>query len=67
MVLALVLGPILENSFRQSLFMGQGSPLIFIRRPISALLIGASAAVLVAPPAWRAVKPIVSQGEQAHG
>jgi len=67
MVLALVLGPILENSFRQSLFMSQGSLLIFIQRPISALLIGASAAVLLAPLAWRAVKPTVPAGEQAHG
>ncbi len=53
MVLALVLGPVLENSFRQSLFMSQGSLLIFIQRPVSALLITASILVLVAPLLWR--------------
>jgi putative tricarboxylic transport membrane protein len=35
LLLAFVLGPILEKSFRQSLLMGAGNPLIFITRPIS--------------------------------
>jgi putative tricarboxylic transport membrane protein len=52
LVLALVLGPVLENSFRQSLFMSQGSLLIFIQRPISALLLGLALLVLGAPALW---------------
>ncbi len=39
MILAFVLGPILENGLRQSLLMSAGSPLIFISRPISGSLI----------------------------
>ncbi len=35
LLLAFVLGPILEKSFRQSLLMGMGNPLIFIARPLS--------------------------------
>jgi putative tricarboxylic transport membrane protein len=35
LLLAFVLGPILEKSFRQSLLMGMGNPLIFVARPLS--------------------------------
>jgi len=37
-VLALVLGPMMETSLRQSLLMSQGSFAIFLTRPISAIL-----------------------------
>ena len=47
LVLGLVLGPIFENSLRQSLVLSHGSASIFVTRPIAAaLLIVASAAVL---------------------
>lgn len=39
LVLALVLGRIMENALRQSLLMGLGSPLIFIERPMAAAFI----------------------------
>jgi putative tricarboxylic transport membrane protein len=39
MILSLVIGQMFENAFRQSLLLGDGSFLIFIRRPISAVLI----------------------------
>ncbi len=39
MILALVIGHMFENAFRQSLLLGDGSFLIFFRRPIAALLI----------------------------
>ncbi len=39
MVLALVLGPMLETTLRQSLFMNRGDPFIFIQRPISGFLL----------------------------
>ena len=46
LVLALVLGPLLEQSLRQSLIMSSGSPAIFVTRPITGALI-LLAAVLV--------------------
>ncbi|MEK7837405.1 MAG: tripartite tricarboxylate transporter permease, partial [candidate division NC10 bacterium] len=46
LVLALVLGPLLEQALRQSLIMSSGSPAIFVTRPITGALI-LLAAVLV--------------------
>lgn len=40
LVLALVLGPIMETSFRQALISAQGDPLTFIERPLSAIFVG---------------------------
>ena len=40
MVLASVLAQMLETSLQQSLLISQGSPLIFITRPISAVFMG---------------------------
>ena len=39
LVLAFVLGPIMEQSLRRSLLISNGSPFIFLQRPISAALI----------------------------
>ena len=44
LILAFVLGPMLEKSLRQSLIISQGSPLIFFNRPIS---IGLVAVILL--------------------
>jgi putative tricarboxylic transport membrane protein len=49
LVLALVLGPILETSLRRSLLLSAGNPLIFITRPISAVLICLALGLLVFP------------------
>jgi putative tricarboxylic transport membrane protein len=40
LVLAYVLGPMLENALRQSLLISQGSFTIFFTRPISAIALG---------------------------
>ena len=40
LVLAFVLGPILEQGLRQSLRLSGGSFLIFLNRPLSAILLG---------------------------
>ena len=40
MILAFILGPLLENALRQSLVMSQGSFSIFVTRPISATCLG---------------------------
>jgi putative tricarboxylic transport membrane protein len=49
MVLALVLGDTAESALRQSLIMSQGSPLIFVASPISALLMAVSLCLLFSP------------------
>jgi putative tricarboxylic transport membrane protein len=48
-ILAFVLGPMMEESLRQSLLMAQGSPLIFLSRPISAVLMAIAVLILVFP------------------
>ncbi len=55
LVLALVLGPLLEKSFRQSVIASQGSLDIFFERPIAASLL-ALAAVLMLIPVIRLLK-----------
>ncbi len=64
LVLALVLGPMLETSFRQSLIMARGDVLIFVQRPLSAMFLVlagllllsqlAAAGRALARSAWRA-------------
>jgi putative tricarboxylic transport membrane protein len=49
LVLAFVLGPLLETALRRSLILSDGSVLIFLQRPISAAFILFSIIVLVAP------------------
>jgi putative tricarboxylic transport membrane protein len=38
-VLAIVLGPLAENSFRQSMLLSQGDATVFFQRPISLVCI----------------------------
>jgi len=53
LVLALVLGPMLEKALRQSLQMSLGSPEIFVTRPVSAFILAfALLAVLFPMIAW---------------
>jgi putative tricarboxylic transport membrane protein len=53
MVLGLVLGPLFENALRQSLTLSHGSGLIFVTRPISAVLVAVAALAIVLPPLIR--------------
>jgi putative tricarboxylic transport membrane protein len=46
LLLAYILGPLLENNLLQSLSMSGGSPLIFVRRGLSLTLIAAAAVLL---------------------
>jgi putative tricarboxylic transport membrane protein len=48
-VLAIVLGPLAEQSFRQSLLGSQGDVLIFFERPLSAICIALAAALVLYP------------------
>lgn len=48
LLLGLILGPMLESNFRRSLILSEGDPTVFVRSPVSALLLSAA----VALPAW---------------
>lgn len=50
LVIGVVLGNLLEESMRQSLAISAGSFAIFVRRPISAVLLAGAALFLVVPP-----------------
>jgi putative tricarboxylic transport membrane protein len=49
LVLAFVLGPLLENNLRKALILSQGSFAIFFLRPISAVCLGLACLLLVSP------------------
>jgi len=63
LILAVVLGPLMEKSFRQSLFMSQGDLSIFVQRPVSGALLAVLVVVLLAPSLWR----LVARRRQAGG
>jgi putative tricarboxylic transport membrane protein len=48
LVLALVLGPLAEQSLRQSLTISRGSLMIFVERPMCLWIVGVTAAVILA-------------------
>ena len=54
-VVALVLGPILEKTFKQSLYISGGDLLIFVQRPISAFFIVIFFLITVVSPVWQLV------------
>jgi putative tricarboxylic transport membrane protein len=49
LILALVLGPMMELNFRQSLAMGDGRLMFFFERPISAMVMSLAILLLVIP------------------
>jgi putative tricarboxylic transport membrane protein len=49
LVLAVVLAPLMESSLRQSLMLSLGSPVIFVERPISAVLLAAVTGSILFP------------------
>jgi putative tricarboxylic transport membrane protein len=49
LILALVLGPMFENSLRRSLLLGEGNPAIFFKRPISAVFLIVAIIFLISP------------------
>jgi len=63
LVLALVLGPMMENSLRQSLLMSGGSLFIFLNRPISSVIIITAFFLLLIPliPRFRKKRPAFSE------
>ncbi len=63
LVLSLILSPMIENNLRQSLLMSDGSPLIFVRRPISATFLTVTLIVIVLSliPWIRRRKPVLKE------
>jgi putative tricarboxylic transport membrane protein len=61
--LALILGPQLETSFRQSLVLSHGSPATFVTRPIAAGMLATFVAAGLGLVAWR----MWSDGRAARG
>jgi putative tricarboxylic transport membrane protein len=49
LILAMVLGPMMENALRQSLMISRGNFLIFFTRPISLILFGTAIVLLLLP------------------
>jgi putative tricarboxylic transport membrane protein len=67
LVLAFVLGPLLENNLRKSLILSQGNLMTFIERPISAACLLLAVVLLIAPllPALRKKREMVALDEGA--
>jgi len=63
LVLALVIGPMLENYLRLSLIISRGNPAIFIKRPISAFFILIAVILLITPliPWFRKKREIITE------
>jgi len=48
LVLGFILGPLMEENLRRSLVISRGDPMVFIERPISAILLAAAVVVVIA-------------------
>ncbi|MET7994394.1 tripartite tricarboxylate transporter permease [Amycolatopsis sp. NPDC005232] len=70
MLMAFVLGPMAENAVRQSLVLSKNSPLIFVQRPIAAVILGvavlAAIALAVTGRRRRATRAAVPQPVATH-
>jgi putative tricarboxylic transport membrane protein len=56
LVVALVLGPIMEKTLRQALFLERGNILALASRPLTAALLVVGLLVLIAPPLLRLLR-----------
>ncbi|GAB3708874.1 tripartite tricarboxylate transporter permease [Mariniluteicoccus flavus] len=67
LVLAFVLGPILEQAFRQSMLISNGNPAIFVTRPISGTILVTLVVALVAVTFGRKVlRKTIGLDDRAH-
>jgi TctA family transporter len=48
LVLGFILGPVMEENLRRALVISRGDPMVFIERPISAVLLGTTLAIVLA-------------------
>jgi putative tricarboxylic transport membrane protein len=61
LVLALILGPMMERSFREAMMISRGDLSVFVSRPISGTILLVGAIVLVAPLLMAWIKPLISR------
>jgi putative tricarboxylic transport membrane protein len=54
-IIGLILGPLAEAQFRRALSISQGDLLVFVKQPLSALLLAIALLVLVGPFLWRMI------------
>jgi putative tricarboxylic transport membrane protein len=68
LILAMILGPMLERSLQQSLLTSAGDPMIFLQHPIAATLIAATAILIVLPgfSALRRLRSAATAGDEAQ-
>jgi putative tricarboxylic transport membrane protein len=59
LIFGMILSPLMENSFRQSMAMSLGSPLIFIERPISLAFLAVILFLVLKPMLKPILKPIL--------
>jgi TctA family transporter len=48
LVLGFILGPLMEENLRRSLVISRGDPIVFIERPISAVLLASTVVMVLA-------------------
>lgn len=67
LVLAFVLGPLLENNLRKALILSQGDLVTFMQRPISAVCLVIALAILLSPllPSLRKKREVVALDSEA--
>ena len=63
-ILAVVLGPMMEKAFRQSLIMSRGNFSIFVSRPISGVIFGIAILLLVLPIVAKAKREKIASLEE---
>jgi putative tricarboxylic transport membrane protein len=56
LILAIILGDIMEENMRRALQISGGEWMVFVQKPISATLLGLAVFSLVAPVLWRAMR-----------
>lgn len=66
-ILGLVLGDLMEQNLRRSLIMSRTGALIFVTRPLTAVLIGLSVLSILAPAILRALRPPPAPADTAAG
>ncbi len=67
LVLALVLGPLMEKSMRQALISAQGDPMTFIERPISGTFVAIAVVLFLLPLVRRLRRRLAGSGTPASG
>jgi putative tricarboxylic transport membrane protein len=66
MILAVILGPLMEAQFRRAMSISQGDMTIFFERPVSATILGVAVLAIVAPYLPALVATLRGRRQDAH-